>query len=205
MKFSIIIPIHNAADRIHVILSQIKAQSFKDYEVICVCDSCIDNSAQICDLYADVMNVKTVNVSFGNDGLTRSRGIDMAKGDWLLFVDDDDEWISNEQLEQLSHYLDDDIDIVAMSFKWQMSDGTERYCRPLDNSGFLFPNVWSKCFRREFVGDIRFPNVYSVSDSEFCQMLDKKEPRYRLIDLLFYRYKYREGSISAKEKWHDQR
>ena len=84
--FSVIVPAHNAADRIRRGLSSIKRQTFDDYELIVVCDSCADNTEKIAKSYG----AKTYPVNFHNDGLSRSEGIDRASGEWVLFMDDDE-------------------------------------------------------------------------------------------------------------------
>ena len=53
MMFSIIIPAHNAAEYIRKGLDSIKSQSYKDYELIVVCDACTDNTEAIAREYTD--------------------------------------------------------------------------------------------------------------------------------------------------------
>ena len=53
MKFSIIIPAHNEEKHIRKALESIKQQSFKDYEVLVICDACTDNTKQIALEYTD--------------------------------------------------------------------------------------------------------------------------------------------------------
>ena len=86
MRFSIIIPAHNEEKNIRKLLDSIKSQTFTDYEVIVVCDSCEDATESIAKEYG----ARTLNVDYHTDGLTRNAGIDIAKGEWLLFIDADD-------------------------------------------------------------------------------------------------------------------
>ena len=59
MRFSVIIPAYNAADHIKKTLHSVKQQTFTDYELIVVCDSCTDDTAGIALGYADkVISVK---------------------------------------------------------------------------------------------------------------------------------------------------
>ena len=58
MKFSLILPAYNAADRIRKALDSVKAQSFTDYELIVVCDRCTDNTKAIAESYG----AKTIDV-----------------------------------------------------------------------------------------------------------------------------------------------
>ena len=51
MKFSIIIPAHNAAEHIQNALDSVTEQTFTDYELIVICDSCTDNTEQIAKEY----------------------------------------------------------------------------------------------------------------------------------------------------------
>lgn len=190
MKFSIIIPAYNASNHIDLALQSIANQSFKDYELIVVCDSCEDNTEEIAKDYG----AKTICVDFHNDGLSRSCGIDNATGDWILFMDDDDWWLHEFVLEQLAEKLNEvDTDILCFSFIWKGI----KYCSPKSLNGNLYPSVWNKCWKRSFIGDTRFPNVYSISDYYFhCQMMSKN-PRLYIWDMPMYYYNYlRKGSIS---------
>ena len=84
MKFSVIIPAHNSAGHIRNALDSIAEQTFTDYELIVVCDSCTDNTADVAREYADIVE----EVEYHADGPTRNRGIELATGDWVLFMDD---------------------------------------------------------------------------------------------------------------------
>ena len=98
MKFSIIIPAYNAEDRIRKVLDSVVQQTYKDYELIVVCDSCKDKTEEIAKEYG----AKTFAVNFHNDGSSRNSGLDNAKGDWVLFLDDDDWWLHEFVLQQLA-------------------------------------------------------------------------------------------------------
>ena len=93
--FSVIVPAHNAENHIRRLLDSIAAQTFTDYELIVVCDNCTDSTEQIAQLYG----ARTERVSFGRDGLARDRGIELARGSWILFADDDD-WFMHENVFQ---------------------------------------------------------------------------------------------------------
>lgn len=196
MKFSIIIPVHNAEDRICKALDIIKSQTFTDYELICVCDACTDRSASICRGYTD----KVYEVDFHNDGLARSKGLDVAKGEWVLFHDDDDWWMSSRVLEIINMMLqrigDIHVDVIHCGFEWK-GIGTMTSSHP---NGGLWMNVWSKVWKRSAIGDTRFPNVHSVSDAKFCEEMYKKNLKIVLWDYVFYFYNYmRKGSITETD------
>ena len=114
MRFSIIIPAHNSASFIRNALESIKKQTFKDYELIVICDNCNDNTQQIAEEYGAI----TERVGFGRDGLTRNRGLEKARGEWVLFMDDDDWWLHEYVLAQLDQKLKENpnIDMLCFSF-----------------------------------------------------------------------------------------
>ena len=189
-KFSIIIPAHNAEEHGLKAFHSIKSQRYKDYECIVVCDACEDMTAEL----AMSFGFNAVRTDFGNDGLARSKGLDMARGEWVLFMDDDDWWLHEFVLEQIAEKLEQvECDVLLFSFIFKEIG----YAHPLGNRGLPWPAVWNKCWRREFIGNTRFPNVYSISDSYFHKEMMGKDPRMAIWDMPFYYYNYlRPGSIS---------
>lgn len=190
MKFSIIIPAYNSELYIHKALHSVEYQTFKDYELIVVCDSCTDGTKSIAEAYG----AKTIDVNFHNDGLSRDAGLDAATGDWILFMDDDDWWLHEYVLEQLVYKVgQENEDILAFSFIFKGVG----YASPLSCGGSMYPAVWNKCWKRSFIGDTRFPNVYSVSDYYFHTDMMAKQPKIVYWDMPMYYYNYlRPGSIS---------
>lgn len=191
MRFSFIIPAFNAEDHIVKGLESIKAQTFKDYELIVVCDRCKDRTKEIAEGYG----AKTLEVDFGRDGLTRNAGLDIAQGEYILFMDDDD-WLLHEFVfEQINKKLKEtnDPELLCFSFIWK----GVMYANPIAKSGQLYPSVWNKCWRRDYIGNHRFTDVYSISDFYFHNEMMKVPHRQVLFDMPMYYYNYlRPGSIS---------
>ena len=90
-KFSMILPMHHCEKFARRMLDSIAAQDYKDYELICVCDACEDDSAGLARSYG----ARVEEVDFHRAGLSRNRGLEVATGEWLLFADDDD-WLLHE-------------------------------------------------------------------------------------------------------------
>ncbi len=195
-RFSIIIPAYNAADRIHKGLDSIKSQTFTDYELIVICDNCTDNTAQIAESYG----AKAIPVNFGNDGLSRSKGLDVATGEWILFMDDDDWWLHEYVLELIDEklrYHNNAMDVLCFSFIFK----GYKYARPNGNRGHHWAAVWNKCWKRSVIGDTRFPNIHSCSDLYFHQDMFAKHLTIIDWDMPIYYYNYlRPGSISWQDK-----
>ncbi len=189
-RFSIIIPAHNAEDRIHKALNMIYKQTFKDYQLIVICDSCEDATEDISRSYG----AEAYAVEYHNDGLSRNKGLEEAQGEWILFLDDDDWWLHEFVLESLDHkikQLSPEVDIIQFSFYWQHRG----YTPPILKNNVILPNVWSKCWKREIIGDTRFPNIRAESDLHFTRAIMEKEPEIELWDNMFVYYNYlRPGS-----------
>lgn len=191
MRFSVIIPAYNAEKHITKGLESIKAQSFKDYELIVVCDRCKDRTKEIAESYG----AKTLEVDFGRDGLTRNAGLDIAQGEYIIFADDDDYFLHEFVFEQLDRKLkqENNPDLLCFSFIWK----GVMYASPIAKSGQLYPSVWNKCWSRKFVGNHRFTDVYSISDYYFHNEMMKVPHRQVIWDMPLYFYNYlRKGSIS---------
>ena len=98
MRFSVIIPAHNSEKFINKALDSIKNQTFRDFELIVVCDRCTDNTKAIAESYG----AKTIDVDFGRDGLTRNAGLDIAQGEYILFLDHDDLYMHEFVFEEIN-------------------------------------------------------------------------------------------------------
>lgn len=191
MRFSVIIPTHNAEGFISKGLESIKNQSFTDYELIVVCDRCTDRTKEIAESYG----AKTIDVDYGRDGLTRNAGLDIAQGEYILFLDHDDLYIHEFVFEEIDRKLrqENEPELLCCSFIWKGIG----YTRPIAKNGELLPNVWSKAWRRDFINTTRFTDVYSISDYYFCKEMEKKPHRRVIFDfpIVYYNYLF-EGSIS---------
>lgn len=195
MRFSVIIPAHNSSNYIVKALDSIVEQTYKDCEIIVVCDRCEDSTAEVAKTYGAIVE----EVDFGNDGLSRSRGLDIATGEYVMFIDDDDWWLHPMILEIIDRDLSNnpEVDCYCYGFIW----GNLGYRAPNGNAPGqrLFPNVWSKVWKRSTIGDTRFPNVYYCSDMHFTNAMFDKPITYALSPDPIYFYNYmREGSISEK-------
>jgi hypothetical protein len=114
MLFSIIVPMYNAAKSIRLCLDSILRQTFNDYEVVIINDGSTDDSESVCREIASG-NDKVFLYTFENGGVgkARRRGIQRARGDFLIFVDVDD-FISLDLLKNLSEIISfhNDVEVI---------------------------------------------------------------------------------------------
>ena len=188
--FSIIVPTHNGADRLPVSLGSVLKQTYDNYELIVVCDACNDNSAEVAESYGAIV----INVDYQRDGLARNAGIDRATGDWILFLDDDDWYLHEYCFELLAGQVGKHgEDVLDFSFVWK----GEGYKKPSEEDMFVM--VWSRAWRRSFIGDNRFDDCPYSSDNHFFYRMiqSNRNVKIHFWDMPIYYYNYlREGSLS---------
>lgn len=193
MRFSVIIPAYQAVGHIRKAIESITSQTFKDFELIVVCDRCTDGTQELVNLLAPNAIIK--NVDFGRDGLTRNAGLDIAQGEYIIWSDDDDWFLHEFVFEQIDKKLrqENNPDLLCFSFIWK----GVMYANPIAKSGDLYPSVWNKAWKRSWIGDTRFTDVYSISDYYFHNTMIAKPHTQVIYDMPMYYYNYlREGSIS---------
>lgn len=100
-KFSIIIPVFNVEVYLNQCLDSIVNQSFSDFEVICINDGSTDNSLDILNNYAKKDNrFKVFTQENQGQGTARNKALDLAQGQYVLFIDPDD-WIESDMFKNL--------------------------------------------------------------------------------------------------------
>ena len=187
---SIIIPTHNGAELMRPMLESIKAQTYKDYEIIVVCDACEDESVNVAQAYG----ARAFEVNAHNSAVERNKGLDEAKGEYILFCDDDDYWLHPYALEQIVTELKnkkDPSDMTQCSFVFG-----EKGVQPVN--GKIWANVWSKVWKRQAIGDTRFdPRKFPADDLDFVNRMLAKGISVGYSTMLWYYYNWmRPGSIT---------
>jgi glycosyltransferase involved in cell wall biosynthesis len=98
VRVSVIIPLYNKALYIRRALDSIARQTFKDFELIVVDDGSTDEGARIVLEYSD-SRLRLITQANAGPGAARNRGILEARGEFIAFLDADDEWLP-EYLEE---------------------------------------------------------------------------------------------------------
>ena len=187
--FSVIVPAHNSEKFIRIGLESIKGQAFDDYELIVVCDACTDSTAEVAAEYADMI----IMTNFGRAGMARNAGLDHATGEWILFMDDDDSYMP-DAFETIAEELKSikDIDILAYGFDWKGRG------QALQSRSRIYPAVWNKAWRREFIGEERFPDWVHTDDLGFARRMHPRARFGFLYAPLYYYNFMRPGSVSTR-------
>lgn len=117
MKFSLIIPLYNKAPYIAQTLQSVLAQSFQEFEIIVVDDGSTDASVDIVKGFQQPQ-IRLVQQPNAGVSVARNRGIDLATGDWIGFLDGDDSLHPDYfagMVEMMKAYPS--IDILASRFR----------------------------------------------------------------------------------------
>ncbi len=146
--FSIIVPVYNVAPYLRECLDSILAQSFENWEAICVDDGSDDGGWAILEQYSvRDRRFRIFRQDNSGVGAARNRGLDEARGEWIWFVDSDD--IAHpDSLGHISHVVRACPDVDAYSFQ-KILDGEKapREWEPLAPSAY---SVVSEHGPREF-------------------------------------------------------
>ena len=115
---SVIVPVYNVENYLRECLDSIVAQTYRNIEVILVDDGSKDSSGKICDEYADKDNrIKVIHKENGGVSAARNTGLDIAKGEWISYVDSDD-YIESTMIETLICLAKkNDVELAMCSFK----------------------------------------------------------------------------------------
>ncbi len=89
MKYSIIVPVFNRPDEVDELLQSLCSQKLKDFEVIIVEDGSTIPCKDVCDKYANILDLHYYNKENSGPGQSRNYGAERAKGDWLIVLDSD--------------------------------------------------------------------------------------------------------------------
>ena len=175
-KVSVIIPVYNVSGYLDKCIKSVVDQTYKNLEIILVDDGSTDNSPEICDGYAERDDrIKVVHKKNGGLSSARNAGLDVAKGDYVSFIDGDDSLEKDAVAVMLNEAVKQSSQIVMMKMR-NVSEG--EILKPTEQSG----SVLSKRIEnRAFIKDIC---TYKSSCSCCDKLFDRK---------IFDAYRFREG------------
>ena len=174
-KVSIIVPVYKVEKYLNRCVDSILAQTFTDFECILVDDGSPDGCPAICDEYAKKDNrIKVIHQENKGVSAARNAGLDMAKGEYILFVDSDD-WIDESTVQSLL-MISEDADIIMCGFSIEYEDGTtfqeNSGNKKLEGSDILGefildnirPEACGKLYRLELFSDTRFDETIKYAE-----------------------------------------
>jgi len=117
ITISIIVPVYNAANYIDDCIHSLIKQNYPNIEIILVDDGSADNSLEICQKYTEIdSRVKVCSKPNGGVSSARNKGIDIANGDYICFVDSDD-YIDENYCDIMISHLDNETKMVVSGLR----------------------------------------------------------------------------------------
>lgn len=141
---SIIIPIYNAELFLEKCITSILAQTYKKLEIILVNDGSNDHSAEIIRKYAPDMRIISIEQSNQGLVLARRKGVSLARGAYITFVDADD-WIEPSYIQKMCERIGEyKPDIITSGEVWEFSDYKLNIYDSFETGDYLREDIESK-------------------------------------------------------------
>lgn len=211
-KISVIVPIYKVEDYLHRCVDSIINQTYTNLEIILVDDGSPDDCPMICDEYAEKDNrIRVVHKKNGGLSDARNAGIDIATGEYIMFIDSDD-FVDIEMMESMmKNMIDNNVDMVVCNIKYVYEDREvvkyNQADRILDRyeameeylkDGVVQAVAWNKLYKKSLINDMRY-KVGKTNEDEFFtyKVVDKTDKIY-YNSRSFYNYIQRDSSIMGK-------
>ena len=209
---SIVVPIYNVEKYLPKCIESILNQTYKNFELILVDDGAKDNCGKICDEYAQKDN-RIIVIHKENGGLSSARnaGIDIAKGEYIGFVDSDD-WIQSEMYEKLVYLIENyNADIAQCEFinapyediKIQPEEEVIKTFTNIEGLNNLYNDMyvstvvaWNKLYKTSLFKEIRYPNGKIHEDEGTTYKLIFNAKKIVYTNQKYYYYRQTPNSIT---------
>ena len=167
LKVSIIVPVYNAEDYLEACIDSILMQDYKDIELILINDGSVDASGRICEKYAQ-SDPRVVYRYQNNAGVSsaRNHGLDLATGEYIAFVDSDDQLKQGAISVLVCTMMEKKADLCICGYDavtkdqttpYQIAEETivgEEYIAAYFSAHFLeaiASSVWGKLYKRAMI------------------------------------------------------
>ncbi len=212
---SVIVPVYNAEQSIERCITALRKQSFDNIEIILVNDGSKDQSLQICNKHG-LEDPRIIVIDKKNGGVSSARnaGLNVAKGDFVMFCDSDD-WPEAHWCKELfAHYQEDNLVMCGcyiegkqnyLPYEVKADHASEWINREnyytLKLANFNVP--WNKIYERRIIEDYRLRFDERLTNGEdylfVLQYLDKINGNILFMDECLYHYEWPSGqSLSNK-------
>ena len=217
-KVSVIIPVYNSGQYLQTCLESITSQTLHDVQIICVDDGSVDNSPQILRKFAAAdPRITVLHQTNGGAGAARNFGLQVAKGEYLSFLDADDFFEPDMLEKSYLHAKKLDLDLVVFRCDFFNSESFHLCDYSINRS--LLPekdvfNVfdvsrdifklfigwpWDKLFRTEFIRDLhlKFQEQRTTNDLLFVFSALLRASRIGVMEDIFAHHRQSHDSLSV--------
>lgn len=216
---SIIMPVYNGSKWLGISIPSVLAQTLRDFELIVLNDGSTDSSLQMLEKFASQDHrMRVINQQNMGPGATLNKGISLARGEYLCFIDQDDSYLPTYLEQMVTKIEATDSEVVLCYYKWlDVETGKYRFykkyypqenCIPIKTDEekkklyFVFISQWQKILRRKFVIENKI--VFSESknkahDLPFHLLTIFFASRVTLVPRELYVHRFHRGQITYAE------
>jgi len=210
---SVIVPVYRVEKYLDRCLASIVGQTYRNLEIILVDDGSPDGSGALCDAWAARdSRVRVIHKENAGAGAARNTGLDVAAGDIVSMIDSDD-YLEIHMYEHLLSLMQDGVDIAECDICWTerddlpMEDGSQANIRVCDVEDAMRLHIRdeifcqtppNKLYRREMIGDIRFPEGNLIDDEYFTYRVIGNARKLARSSACMYAYRQQPGSAMHK-------
>lgn len=150
-KLSVIIPVYRVENYLERCVMSVLKQDYRDLEVILVDDGSPDSCPQICDKLAKAdERVRVIHKPNGGLSSARNAGIRIATGEYIAFLDSDDQWVENKLKPLMVQLLQSDVDILVYASVGMFPNGDIRR----SNNGEFFREPYRELDVEEYYREV---------------------------------------------------
>lgn len=219
LKFSIIVPVYNVEAYLDECIQSVLEQTYTDFELILVDDGSKDSSGTLCDQWAQRdSRVNVIHINNGGASTARNEALRHITGQYVMFLDSDDYWLSCDVLQQIAQRLDRTAaDVLIFNLRkvydckqdepyfdegvQLYSDlGSEKVIELIVRNGLWTACAWNKAVRSELFeeGKLRFVEGVTSEDVDWCMRLSQVANRIDYLGICVVGYRQRISSVTGK-------
>ncbi|PTO35094.1 hypothetical protein C6P52_15110, partial [Enterococcus mundtii] len=167
VDFSLIVPVYNVEEYISNFLESVLKQTIDNYEIIIIDNNSNDKSISIVNNYiSKFKNILITEEKKQGVAASRNKGLEVAKGKWILFIDPDDT-LEPKYLESFNAAMSENIDVAICGYRY-IDYKTKRIINESNYEGLKNKNpelliqtftsqyqgfLWNKCFSKKIIDD----------------------------------------------------
>ncbi|MBQ8868960.1 MAG: glycosyltransferase [Oscillospiraceae bacterium] len=210
---SVIVPVYRAEDRLDACVESIVAQDWTNLQIVLVNDGSPDNCGSICDKWEHKdARIEVIHKQNGGPSSARNAGLDIAKGDYVLFLDSDDLLDSTTCTHLYELMQEKNADVASCYQANVFSNAPAEFVRDgevtvMDRESAIldmwyqrvFPSTCGKLFKRSIFDGLRFTEGLYFEDVDIIYQIYWKAERIAETTARLYGYVHHEGSITTRE------
>lgn len=197
---SIIVPVYKVEKYLKRCIDSVLSQSYSNWEMILVDDGSPDKCPVICDEFSKWdSRIKVIHKINEGQAIARNVGLDIAKGDYVLFLDSDDYIHSDTLKDMLKIAMDQDADIVQCSFiRGALNEFPPitkvQKVQVFDNRSIFYSRVqkiivWGKLYRKYLWNGVRMPGgKLNYEDDATTWKLYYRSKRIAFVNTPYFYY-----------------